>query len=80
MVPVNKSSETYKMDHLNRGYAYIFHHENFDYNLELDPRLEDKVFVLKLTEALTNLNFNVKCFSDYTYLQIKEETQSCQYN
>lgn len=78
-VPVNQSSEAYKMDHLKRGYAYVFHHETFDDHLLLDQRADDNNLEKKLIDVLTRLNFEVKCFRDFKYEEIKTQVQSCKY-
>ncbi|EFX71257.1 hypothetical protein DAPPUDRAFT_309167 [Daphnia pulex] len=59
------------MDHEKRGYALIFSHENFDSNLELDPRPGSHKTAEKLKEALTKLKLEAEIFSDFTYEEIK---------
>lgn len=73
-VPVNKDTQCYNMHHKRRGDAYIFHHTEFDSNLVLGERKDDKDLLQKLSDVLTDrLEFNVKVFKDLKYKKIEEE-------
>ncbi|KAK4022496.1 hypothetical protein OUZ56_007961 [Daphnia magna] len=73
-VPVNKDTQCYNMHHKRRGDAYIFHHTEFDSNLVLGERKDDKDLLQKLSDILTDrLEFNVKVFKDLKYKKIEEE-------
>lgn len=62
------------MHHKRRGDAYIFHHTEFDSNLVLGERKDDKDLLQKLSDILTDrLEFNVKVFKDLKYKKIEEE-------
>lgn len=62
------------MHHKRRGDAYIFHHTEFDSNLVLGERKDDKDLLQKLSDVLTDrLEFNVKVFKDLKYKKIEEE-------
>ncbi|XP_032781169.2 caspase-1 isoform X3 [Daphnia magna] len=73
-VPVNKDTQCYNMHHKRRGDAYIFHHTEFDSNLVLGERKDDKDLLQKLSDILADrLEFNVKVFKDLKYKKIEEE-------
>lgn len=73
-VPVNKDTQCYNMHHKRRGDAYIFHHTEFDSNLVLGERKDDKDLLKKLSDILADrLEFNVKVFKDLKYKKIEEE-------
>lgn len=61
------------MDHEKRGYVLIFSHENFNSNLELDPRSESKQSASQLRDALIKLEFEAEICPDFTYEQIKDK-------
>lgn len=65
------------MDHEKRGYALIFSHENFNSNLELDPRSDSKQSAHNLRDALINLKFDAEIFTDFTYDEIKDKVNEC---
>jgi hypothetical protein len=79
-VPVNQTDENYRMDHEKRGYALIFSHENFESNLELDPRPESKKSAEQLKIALEKLKFEVEIFTDKKLCEIKAKVNERKQN
>lgn len=63
----------YKMDHKNRGLALIFNHAKFDHH---QPRIGTHIDRDRLQSTLQSLNFDVKCYEDFTIEQIKNVFES----
>ncbi|KAI9555368.1 hypothetical protein GHT06_017883 [Daphnia sinensis] len=73
-VPVNKDTQCYNMDHKRRGDAYIFHHTEFDSNLQLEERGNDGDLLKRLSYILADrLEFSVKVLTNLKYKKIYEE-------
>lgn len=60
------------MNHLNRGYALIFNHYEFDDEL-LAPRKGTEKDVVALEETLQLLQFDVTVCNDNTYGEIYDK-------
>ncbi|XP_057366830.1 caspase-1-like isoform X2 [Daphnia carinata] len=82
IVPVDKDTRCYDMNHKRRGDAYIFHHTEFDLNLQLDKRENDGDLLKRLSNVLDDrLEFTVKVFTNLKYKKIcKEITKAANAN
>ena len=65
------------MNHLKRGKALIFNHENFNPNLELKARLGSAKDRDNLYMRLRDLDFEVSFFNDLTYSELNMEIIRC---
>merc|ERR1712071_549788 len=72
-LPIDRDSEIYNMNHLKRGKALIFNHENFNPNLELKARLGSAKDRDNLYMRLRDLDFEVSFFNDLTYSELNME-------
>lgn len=72
-LPIDRDSETYNMNHLKRGKAYIFNHEHFIPNLRLKTRTGSAKDRDNLYLRLRNLDFEVSLFNDLTYSELTTE-------
>lgn len=68
-MPVDLYLTEYDMTHKYRGLALIFNHVHFD-DPTWEPRHSSDVDAESLTQALSNLHFNVCVFKDYNFKQI----------
>lgn len=68
--PIDKNALCYNMRHKRRGDAIIFHHVEFDSNLELNKRENDKDLLEKLRQVLKDLDFEVIVYEDFTFKEI----------
>lgn len=69
-VSVHKGEDYYKMDHKNRGLAYIFNHIHV---LGEKERVGTEKDVELLTETFEGLNFEVSVFTDLTYKEVMDQ-------
>jgi len=72
-LPIDRDSENYNMNHLKRGKALIFNHENFNPNLELKSRSGSARDRDNLYMRLRDLDFEVSFFNDLTYSELTRE-------
>jgi len=72
-LPTDRDSETYNMNHLKRGRALIFNHENFNSNLELKSRSGSAKDRDNLYMRLRDLDFEVSFFNDLTFSELTME-------
>ena len=76
-LPIDRDSENYNMNHLKRGKALIFNHENFNPNLELKSRSGSARDRDNLYMRLRDLDFEVSFFNDLTYSELTREIMKC---
>jgi hypothetical protein len=69
-MPVDRDSETYNMNHKQRGLAIIFNHKTFDKNLDLGIRNGTDVDRDNLVKTLEELDFEVQVHNDLTYKKL----------
>ena len=79
-LPIDRDSETYNMNHLKRGRALIFNHENFNSNLELKSRSGSAKDRDNLYMRLRDLDFEVSFFNDLTFSELTMEIVKCKTN
>ncbi|EFX74107.1 hypothetical protein DAPPUDRAFT_307426 [Daphnia pulex] len=72
-LPVDRDSEAYNMNHVKRGKACIFNHENFNPNLDLKPRAGTSKDRDNLYMRLRELDFDVTYFNDLTFNELNTE-------
>lgn len=70
-MPVERYASEYNMNHVHRGMAIIFNHENFELS-SLKARAGTNVDCENLQKTLTYLHFNVKVYKDFTLGQIQK--------
>ncbi|XP_057366015.1 caspase-1-like [Daphnia carinata] len=73
ILPVDRDSEAYNMNHAKRGKAYIFNHENFNPNLDLKTRAGTSKDRDNLYVKLRELDFDVTYFNDLTFNELNTE-------
>jgi Caspase domain len=71
-MPVERYASEYNMNHVNRGHAVIFNHENFEIP-SLKSRAGTRVDCENLIETLQGLNFDVKVYTDLKLKQIRDK-------
>ncbi len=79
-LPVDRDSEAYNMNHIKRGKACIFNHENFNPNLDLKPRAGTAKDRDNLYMRLRELDFDVTYFNDLTFNELNTEIMKCKYS
>ena len=67
------------MNHVKRGKACIFNHENFNPNLDLKPRAGTAKDRDNLYMRLRELDFDVTYFNDLTFNELNTEIIKCNY-
>lgn len=70
---MDRDAEDYFMGHAKRGKAYIFNHEYFNANLELNPRPGTNKDRDDLRKILRELDFDVTLFNDLTFNELNME-------
>ncbi|KAL1139365.1 hypothetical protein AAG570_006349 [Ranatra chinensis] len=69
-MPVDRESEEYNMNHLRRGYATIFNHDEFSH--DMPTRKGSHIDVQQLTNILEMLHFEVKVYNNLDCEKIRE--------
>jgi len=69
--PIDRNSEFYHMDHPKRGKAYLFNHEHFNPNLDLNSRSGTAKDRDSLYMRLRELDFEVTHFNDLTFNEMQ---------
>lgn len=67
------------MNHVKRGKACIFNHENLNPNLDLKPRAGTSKDRDNLYMRLRELDFDVTYFNDLTFNELNTEIIKCNY-
>lgn len=76
-MPVHRESETYNMNHLRRGVAFIFNHMHFDPALGLKSRNGTIADRDNLRATLRSLDFEVRVFNDLPVREIDRLLEDC---
>jgi caspase 7 len=71
VMPCEKDSELYNMNHRRRGLAIVFNHKNFDPRLGLKTRNGTDADRDNLRSTLRTLDFAVKVYNDLPYKEME---------
>lgn len=70
-LPTSKDAESYNMNHIRRGKAFVFNHMNFDPRLQLRARNGTNCDRDNLRINLRQLDFDVEVYDDLTFKEIE---------
>lgn len=77
LMPVDRRSCHYNMNHPKRGNAVIFNHETFDDYMQYPVRSGTHVDCERLEETLKHHRFDVCIYNDLTISKILHYSEEC---